>query len=375
MPDPIRVLIVDDSRIFRATMEELLSSIDGVEVVGSAWNGARALETIRLTPVDLVMLDLVMPKLDGFATLRGIQAFNQEQHKSVQTLVVSLMSTAGAKATAEALLAGAFDVIAKPVEADSADSRRALHEQLVEKIRIFRERRRRSGTASRTAPIIARPPAIPARPQFPHLGETPPPRSFERRRFQAICIASSTGGPAALAAILPSILAENGLPVFIVQHMSFGFTGYFAESLAKLCGGAVEEARDAAPVQAGTAYVAPAGQHLVLRRVGGVVHTSLNLQPPENRFRPSADVLFRSAAAVYGPDVIAVVLTGMQNDGAGGLGPLKRAGARIIAQDEATSVVYGMPRAAFETGYVDVVLPLDQIPAQIAGWRLGGRAE
>ncbi|MBL8795785.1 MAG: chemotaxis protein CheB, partial [Planctomycetia bacterium] len=187
-------------------------------------------------------------------------------------------------------------------------------------------------------------------------------------RPQAVFVAVSTGGPKALDTLLPELCQQVELPILVVQHFPPGFTQFLAENLQRHCPHQVVEASDGERVQPRHVYIAPIGKHLLVRRgADGQVLTALNEQPPENGFRPSADVLFRAAATVYGAAAVALVLTGMGSDGSAGLGPLKRAGAHVIAQDEASSVVWGMPSSAVATGLVDEVLPLERIPEAIAG--------
>ena len=189
---------------------------------------------------------------------------------------------------------------------------------------------------------------------------------------RAVLIASSTGGPRALDALLPDLCRRIDLPVLIVQHMPPHFTRSLADSLTRRVGVPVVEATDGETPRPGTVYIAPGGRHLLLRAEGGRLLTGLNDQPPENRCRPSADVLFRTAAAALGGEAVAVVLTGMDCDGTAGLRPLKRAGAYVIAQDEATSVVWGMPGSVVRAGLADEVLPLGNIAAAVQAL-VGGR--
>lgn len=356
MPDRTRVLIVDDSRIFRAALEEALAGQEEIEVVGSVFSGAKALEFLRAAPPDLVTLDVEMPGMDGLETLLAIQRFNAARPEAlpVGVIMVSRLTEEGADVTIQALEAGAFDFVTKPSGPSVEANLLALRQQLLGKIRQFMAGRRKTApasprpqTASETPPVVRCPP-------------------LAGRRMRAILIAVSTGGPAALKTMLPDLCERVDLPIFIVQHMTSPFTRSLAESLARQCRHTVVEAFEGDMVKPKTVYIAPGGKHLLLRTVtGGKILTALNEQPPENGVRPSADVLFRSAAAVYGGEVVAIVLTGMMTDGTKGLGPLKRAGAHIIAQDEASSVVWGMPGSAVASGNVDEVLPLAQIPAAV----------
>lgn len=350
MPDPIKVLIVDDSRIFRSALEQALSGEQDIRVVGSVWNGTKALEFIRATPPDLVTLDVEMPGLNGLDVLNAILALNatRPEQPPVGVIMVSAHTRAGAAVTIQALEAGAFDFVTKPSGGSVEQSLQSLRQQLVIKIRQFMSNRRRPAVK---VPLPSPPPAV------PRLSRSP----------RAILIASSTGGPAALKRILPPLCEQITQPILIVQHLPAGHTEFLADSLGRSCRHKVIEARDGDAVQSKTVYIAPGGRHLLVRATTpGTIVTALNEQPPENECRPAADVLFRSAAAVYGGEVIAIVLTGMMCDGTKGLGPLKRAGAYVIAQDEATSTVWGMPGNAVASGNVDAVLPLDAIPEAVA---------
>lgn len=356
MTERTRLLIVDDSRIFRSALEEALAGADDIQVVESVWSGSKALDFIRATPPDVVTLDVAMPGLDGLETLAGIQDYNREHPEAppVGVIMVSAHTKAGAKTTIEALTAGAFDFVTKPSERSVEASVASLRQQLLVKVRQFMKHRRPPPSASQPAPRST----LPVSRLAPLRGRTVP---------QAVLIAVSTGGPWALRTMLPELCRQVSLPIFIVQHILPGFTRSLAENLHQHCSHRVIEASDGELVQPNTVYFAPSGKHLLLRRLsGGKVNTALNEQPPENNFRPSADVLFRSAAAAYGASAVALVMTGMGQDGSAGLGPLERAGAHIIAQDEATSVVWGMPRNAVATGHVDEILPLEGIPVAVA---------
>jgi two-component system chemotaxis response regulator CheB len=356
-PEPLRILVVDDSRIFRGALESALEGRAGIRVVGSVWNGEKAVEFVRHSPPDLVTLDVNMPGRGGLGTLSDIQDFNASRPDlpPVGVLLVSALTERGAAVTVEGLQRGAFDFIRKPDGPDETANAALLRRQLFEKIDLFaRSRGRLSGASVRqSAPLRGLP--------IDRTG-----------RFHAVAIGASTGGPEALARLLP-ILANNATcPIFIVQHMPPGMTRYFADSLGRKCDYRVVEAADSETVQPRTAYIAPGGRHMIVRRHEGRIVTALNDQPPENGCRPSVDVFFRSIATAYPQAVVAVILTGMGCDGVDGLGPLKRSGAYVIAQDEASSVVWGMPGAAAASNHVDEVLPLECIGPTVASL-LGAR--
>jgi len=349
--DLLRILIVDDSRIFRAAMEDALAARANLRVVGSVWSGEKALEFIRQSPPDLVTLDVNMPGQGGLKTLTDSQEFNASRPdlRPIRVLLVSALTARGAATTLEGLERGAFDFIRKPDGPDETANAILLRQQLLEKIALL------------TPPRPGRPVSNLPRPTSPAALPTQRPG-----QFHAIAIGASTGGPEALARLLPALTKKISVPLFIVQHLPIGMTGYFAESLGRRCDYRVVEAAHGEVVQACTAYVAPIGQHLVVRNQAGRVVIALNDEPPENLFRPSVDVFFRSLAVAYPPSVLVIVLTGMGSDGANGLRPLKRNGAYVIAQDEASSVVWGMPGAAVATGEVDEVLPLERIAPTVA---------
>ncbi|MGE0086172.1 MAG: chemotaxis response regulator protein-glutamate methylesterase [Desulfococcaceae bacterium] len=359
----ISVLIVDDSRIFRSIVEESLKNEDDIKVIGSVRNGVRAMEFIRSSRPDIVTLDMEMPDSDGPETLRAIREFNLSTPDlpPVGVIMLSIFTRKGADVTIRALEEGAFDFIAKPDGKSHKENIESLRRQLTAKIRFFISRR--------VAPRLRKPAENILHPVF--LSEFPD-RTEKKTgtvitsRIRAVLIGVSTGGPKALMSILPAICEQIDIPLFIVQHMPPAFTASLAGSLNSKCAYTVAEAQHSGIVSQRCAYIAPGGKHMLVRKQGRDVITVLNEQPPENGCRPSVNVLFRSAVPVYGGDVIAVIMTGMGADGSKGIAALKRAGARIIAQDESTSVVWGMPGSAVASGYVDHVIPLQDIPAMIA---------
>jgi two-component system, chemotaxis family, protein-glutamate methylesterase/glutaminase len=356
MTDGAKILIVDDSRIFRSALEAALSGEADVAVVGSVFSGEKALQFIHATPPDMVTLDVQMPGMDGLQTLRAIHQFNASRSsgRRIGVIMLSAFTQAGADVTIQALEAGAFDFVAKPAAASSGESLDLLRRDLLPKIRSFMAQRRRGAVGE-----IARPAQeSPMRP-VAKLVTT-------KRQVRALLIAASTGGPRALAALLPGVCRHVEVPILIVQHMPRHFTRSLAESLAQQTGWAAREAKDGELLESRTIYVAPGGRHLLIRADSrGGLSAGLSEQPPESGCRPSANVLFRSAAAALGARALAVVLTGMGDDGTAGLSPLKRAGAYVIAQDEPTSVVWGMPGSAVAAGLADAVLPLEAMEEAI----------
>ncbi len=356
MSDRIKVLIVDDSRLFRAALEQAISQQPDVVVVGSVFNGAKAMEFIRATPPDVVTLDVEMPGMDGLATLQEIQQFNKSRcaFETVGVLMVSAFTRRGADVTMKALEAGAFDFVTKPSGPSPDANLVTLRDDLLPRIRACA--RRRLTTTAHVA--VSTPKAAQAPVIRPNL-HTP-------RTIRAIAIGVSTGGPRALSALLPDLCKRVTAPIIVVQHMPPGFTRSLAESLARQLQLSVSEASEGMQINSARVFIAPGGRHLVLRGSPGNVHFGINDAPPENGCRPSADVLFRSVAAVFGREALALILTGMGSDGTNGLRALHRAGAYIIAQDEATSVVWGMPGSAVEAGLADEVLPLSEIAGAAA---------
>ncbi len=354
-----KLLIVDDSRIFRSAIEESLAGEKDIEVIGSVWNGVKAVEFIESNPPDLITLDVEMPHMDGLDTLRAIQEINasNSQSKPIGVIMLSSFTRKGADITIKALEMGAFDFIPKPEGDDPKENIEILQRQLVTKIRYFTSKRISSG--------LAEPHVV-----MPALPEITPELSVSSR-IRSILIGVSTGGPRALVKMLPPLCERVDVPIFIVQHMPPTFTQSLAKSLDARCRSSVIEARDNDIVRERHVYIAPGGKHMALAKSRQTVRTVVNSDPPENGYRPSVDNLFRSAAAVYGRDVIAMVLTGMGTDGTKGAGALKRVGAFIIVQDDKTSVVWGMPGNVKASGNVDKVLPLDKIPHEVITIMLG----
>ncbi len=359
MPTKARVLIVDDSRIFRSALEASLAGQGEVEVIGSVFNGQKALEFIQTTPPDVVTLDVEMPGMDGLETLRAIQRLNATRpaERAIGVIMVSAHTKRGADITIRALQEGAFDFIAKPSGPNHDENLQQLRQQLLSKIRLLLLSRRRPGvspTGSQPVTTLQPHQASPGR-RLQWLGAS------AGQSVQAVAIAASTGGPKALETLLPGLRQYTDVPILVVQHMPPDFTRSLAASLARLSHGKVIEAQDGQAVESATTYIAPGGKHLLARRDGGKVMIGTNEHPPENGCRPSADVLFRSAAAAWRSGLVAMVLTGMGRDGTAGLGAVRRTGGYVLAQDEASSVVWGMPGSAVEAGMVDEVLPLGTI--------------
>ena len=343
---PLRVLVVDDSVVVRKLVTEILAADPGIEVVGTAANGRIALAKIAQLAPDLVTLDVEMPEMDGLATLKELRRIDRR----LPVVMFSTLTERGAAATMDALLAGANDYVTKPANVGSMQAAvQRVTIDLVPKIKAL------CGRATTPTATTAE---TPSRPQGRRAGLT-------GGRVEIVVIGVSTGGPNALADMLTALPADLPVPVVIVQHMPPTFTRYLAERLDRQCAIRVAEARGGEIVRAGEVWIAPGGHHL--RVVADVRGPALRIDdgPPENSCRPAVDVLFRSAASAFGAGTLALVMTGMGYDGRRGAREIKAAGGRVIAQDAATSVVWGMPGSVVEDGSADAVLPLSSLAPQL----------
>jgi two-component system chemotaxis response regulator CheB len=348
----VRVLVVDDSVVIRRVVAEELSADPGIEVVGTAANGRIALAKLTQVQPDLVILDVEMPEMDGLATLAAIR----KDFPRLPVVMFSALTERGASATLDALALGATDYFTKPAGPGGIEeSRRVIREELVPAIKQL------------CAPKATAAPAGPApsRLTLPRSGQ-----------IEAVVIGVSTGGPNALAEIFGAFPADLPVPILIVQHMPPMFTRLLAERLTANSKVPVEEAASGVAVRPGRALIAPGNYHMVVVRDGLQVRALLHQDPPENSCRPAADPLFRTAAQVYGSGLLAVVLTGMGQDGLRGCEAVRAAGGQIVVQDEATSVVWGMPGFVAGAGLADRVLPLPMIANEIVKRvrRAGGSA-
>jgi two-component system, chemotaxis family, protein-glutamate methylesterase/glutaminase len=386
----ISVLVVDDSVVVRRLIVDALGGAEDIEVVGTASNGLLAQAKIDQLKPDVITMDIEMPQMDGIAAVRELR----KRHKQVPVIMFSTLSAAGASATLEALSAGATDYVTKPSNVGSVnESIAAVREQLVPKIHALGGRRRPAGPPSRSggaAPARPGPAGAPARPGLPPSGPGrpgaappgpaggPPSRPARRGtpggRVDLLAVGCSTGGPDALTKVLQGLPADFPVPIVVTQHMPPVFTKMFAERLDRSTALKVVEAGEGMDLTPGWAYIAPGDHHLVLNRRGTATLTQLSGAPQENSCRPAVDVMFRSVAALYGASAYAVVLTGMGHDGRGGAKVLRDAGAEILAQDEASSVVWGMPGAVVGAGLADEVLPLDRIAAFLINRVKSGRS-
>ena len=342
---PIAVLIVDDSMVVRRIMTNVLSSDPAIRVVGTAASGRSALEKIEQLAPDIMILDIEMPEMDGLETLRHLRRL----HPRLPVIMFSTLTEGAAAATLEALSLGAGDYVTKPGNAVSAGATlEAVRAQLLPRIKA----------------LIPRAPGTPE-PAASTRAAVADGRPARTGPHELLAIGASIGGPDAVAAIVRALPGDLPVPVAIVQHMPPIFTRLFAQRLDRTSGLTVVEGQPGMGLEPGLVVVAPGDSHLLVAdgRRGPVVAT--NQEPRQNGCRPAVDVLFRSAAAVFGDRVLACVLTGMGQDGLRGSERLRAAGAEIVVQDDATSVVWGMPGAVATAGLADRVLPLPQIAADL----------
>jgi two-component system, chemotaxis family, protein-glutamate methylesterase/glutaminase len=348
-----RVLVVDDASIFRRVISEALSGLPGVEVVGTAANGKLALARMAELRPDLITLDIEMPEMNGIQVLEAMRAAGL----STTVIVLSALTVRGGQLTVRALESGAFDFITKPEGGSQAENLASLRERFRPMIQALgRQREIRSilnnGTKLPPAAIV------PLAPQ----GAPPAPRPRVRTGSPIVLIGVSTGGPTALAHVVPAFPATIGAPVFIVQHMPPHFTEALAERLQNRSAIPVKEGQDGEIARPNCAYIAPGGRQMkVSPGPHGEIVIRITDDPPENACRPSVDYLFRSVALHFPGRAIAAILTGMGNDGTAGMRMLKQGGSFTVAQDEASCVVFGMPREAILAGVVDTVVPLGRI--------------
>jgi two-component system chemotaxis response regulator CheB len=356
----LRVLVVDDTVVFRRIVSDALAGLPGVEVVGTASNGKLALARMEALRPDLVTLDIEMPEMNGIEVL---EAMGRSRLKA-GVVVLSSLTTRGGEMTVRALELGAFDFITKPDRGTAAENLACLRESLQPMLRAFERRRDIRAMLGREG--SASPPVeVPA----PHLALHGPEPPVLRRAFAGpplVLIGVSTGGPTALAAVLPALPRDLNAAVLIVQHMPAMFTKPLAASLGRRSALRVTEAQEGETARANCVYLAPGGSQMkVAAGSRGEVVLRITDDPPENGCKPAVDYLFRSVALQFPGRSVAAILTGMGNDGTAGLRLLKRGRCRSIAQDEASCVVFGMPREAIAAGVIDTVAPLDRIAAAI----------
>lgn len=339
----IRVLIVDDAVMVRSRLSKILATDPDIEVAGVAATGQIALAKLAQLKPDVVILDIEMPDMDGLQILSQIR--QTDAHLPV--IMFSAMTTKGASITLDALTLGASDYVTKPSHAGNVeDVAQYLKDTLVPKIKALSKKApQKSGNSS--------------------LSFIPKPHAQSQGRIEIVAIGVSTGGPNALATLLSEIPPDFPVPIAIVQHMPPMFTKLLAERLTTKCALPVREAIAGATLCPGTIWIAPGDYHLRVKQANAVVQLVVEQTPPRNSCRPSADVLFESVAEVYGDRTLGIILTGMGQDGLRGCEQIRERNGQILAQDEASSVVWGMPGFVVNAGLADAVLPLEQIMPEI----------
>lgn len=356
MSEEVSVLIVDDSALMRNLLGRIIEKIPGLRVADKAMNGRIALEKIPLCNPDIILLDLEMPEMNGIAFLQE----RRRRNIDIPVVVFSSIASEGAKVTMECLSLGACDFITKPGATQSTDLQE-LGDQLKEILTAYGRKKNFHSTAVTRMPVKM---------HTAPVAEQPKKTAVLTDRIDIIAIGISTGGPNALRKVFSEINGDLKIPILVVQHMPPGFTREFAESLNKICPLSVKEAQEGDLIQPGRILIAPGNFHIEVEKkpLASVVH--LSSEPQRNGHRPSADVLFESVAKVYKSNVLGVIMTGMGKDGAKGLGDIVNNGGISLGQDESSSVVYGMPKAAYEMGYVMKQVNLDNMAEAIYKYAL-----
>lgn len=358
----VEVMIVDDSAVVRQVLSEVLKADPGIEVICAVADPLLAMERMKQRWPQVIVLDVEMPRMDGLTFLRKIMS-----ERPTPVVICSTLTEAGAATTLEALAAGAVSIVTKPklrmrqfIEDSSAD--------LVSVVKGAAHANVRRLVATKAAPVNET--SLAVAPKYSVDAVLPPQQStkaMKQTTERVVAIGTSTGGTQALEQVLTR-LPGNGAGIAIVQHMPEKFTAAFAERLNKLCAMEVREARHGERLLPGHALIAPGGRHMALRRSGAYYYVDVIDGPLVNRHRPSVDVLFRSVAKCAGPNALGVIMTGMGDDGARGLKEMRDAGSATAAQDEASCVVFGMPKEAIRLGGAQRVLPLTDVPGIILEW-------
>jgi two-component system, chemotaxis family, protein-glutamate methylesterase/glutaminase len=379
----LTVLVVDDTALYRRILSEVVKEISGAELIGTASNGRLGLESIRRLRPNAVLLDVEMPEMNGLETLEQIR----REFPEVGVVMISSGGKRAADITVAALEKGALDFITKPDGAGPAENHKILLDRLSPILWTFNTKRtlenvRRkhlavNGRASGIERSLKERPRLSAGPSAPQISAPEVPRRTSPNAFSApdssiskidiVVIGVSTGGPNALGVMVPDLPNDLGVPVLIVQHMPPVFTASLAKSLEKKSKMPVVEAFEEQIIEPNTVYIAPGGKHMVVRREknGSRFVIGLNENPPENSCRPAVDVLFRSVATMYGKGTLAVIMTGMGQDGLNGVKTLKQRGCYCLTQDEASCTIYGMPMVVDKAGLSDESIPLASLAARI----------
>ncbi len=367
--NPIRVMVVDDSAVVRGLITRMLEAESDIKVVSSVGNGKMAVDSLARNEVEVVVLDIEMPVMDGLTALPKML----ETDKSIRVIMASTLTSRNADISLKALQAGAVDYIPKPSSSRELSGGQNFGKELVEKVRIHADARRKV----KGAPVggVSKPRGIKPKPST--LASSKPREVVLRQktlkeRPDIIAIGSSTGGPQALFAVLKGMYGKVKQPIVITQHMPATFTKILAEHINRMTGWTCQEATDGMVIEPGQIYLAPGDFHMVVEGTGPQKKLRLNQDPPENFCRPAVDPMLRSVVAAYGKKVLTVILTGMGSDGLKGSKIVVETGGDLIAQDEATSVVWGMPGAVAQAGICSAVLPLDEISSYVVKAAAGG---
>lgn len=360
---PIRVLIVDDSLVIRQIVKDVLCQDPAIQVVGAVANGEAGVQSAVQDKPDVIILDVEMPRMNGLEALKLIRA----QNKTVKVIMFSSLTSSGASVTIDSLAYGASDYVTKPSSSGLGETRNYISNVLISKIKTLH-----AGTDRPRTPLM---PNVPR--GMPMAPSAMPPAAQRNRakagKIDIVVIGVSTGGPQALRQVIGDLPKNLPVPVVIVQHMPEQFTKLLADRLNQSCPIDVAEATPGEILRAGTVRIARGGIHLIVQGAGTTTRLNFDDGPPENSCKPAVDPLFRSVAKLYGPRALGVVLTGMGSDGAIGAVAMRDAGAHIIAQDQQSCVVWGMPRSVVERHAADVVLPLDKVAREIATRAMVGR--
>jgi two-component system chemotaxis response regulator CheB len=361
----VKIMIVDDSSLYRQLVKNVLRAIPEVEVVGIACSGIEALEKIRHLQPDLLTLDVQMPDMNGLELLREIKT----RRLPVKAIMLSSLTAHGAQVTMDALLAGAFDFIQKPNSPDAGSNRQQLEGLLAEKILAFQQSRHVSMPARRIVPALgnseqhsAEGATLASFPDAENATFLPVTRAT---RIEAIVLGTSTGGPVALRELIPKLPKTLGVPVFVVQHMPPKYTQSLAARIGELSLLPIHEATDGMKIEANHVYIAPGGSHMGFERLGDKVVIRITDDPHENNCRPSVDFTCRSACKIFPGNILGVILTGMGRDGTEGCRLIKKQGGVVLAQHPDGCTVYGMPKVVVEEQLADRVVPLQKMASWI----------
>lgn len=357
---PVSVLVVDDSGFFRRRVKEILDADAGIEVIGMAENGEQAIAEVKKLKPDVVTMDIEMPVMDGITATRNIM-----QQCPTSIIMFSSLTTDGAKSTLDALEAGALDFLPKRFE-DISKDREEAKQLLCQRVKSLGSKRPAAAVRSSAAAVTSRPSGQPQSASKRGSSAAVVSKAVSKNAIKLLAIGTSTGGPVALQKVLTELPATFPVPILLIQHMPASFTPAFAKRLDQQCAISVKEAEDGDVIKSGTAYLAPGGVQMMLKANGAGSILKLDDSMVNQTYKPSVDITFASVTAVFPDSTLAVVLTGMGADGCKGAIELSKRGSIIWAQDEPSSVVYGMPAAVADAGITEKIMSLDEIGKQIA---------